>query len=156
MKKAWLILLLGVFLGTAAFTLMRHSPKKTSTSEIAWLKEEFHLNDEQFKIISQLHEAYKPVCLSMCGKIDKKDRELKQLLAATNRVTSEIEKLLSESAAVRTDCQKMMLEHFYQISAVMNPHEATRYLAWVQSQTVVSKPLVPTGRSVGRHDGTRH
>jgi hypothetical protein len=63
--------------------------------------------------------------------------ELAQLLAATNTITPEIEKALAESALLRADCQKKMLQHFYDVSRTMQLEQGKRYLAWVQKQTVL-------------------
>ena len=64
--------------------------------------------------------------------------ELKRLLANTNAVTPEIQKTLAEAAQLRADCQKEMLQHFYDVSRTMPPEQGKRYLAWVQRSTVLS------------------
>jgi hypothetical protein len=61
---------------------------------------------------------------------------LRALLAGTNTVTPEIEKKLAEIAQLRAQCQKNMLEHFYEVSRAMPAEEGRRYLDWIQDQTL--------------------
>jgi hypothetical protein len=145
MKRAWFILIAGLVLaggayagfyyaGTGCCAGMRHSPKP----ELAWLKEEFHLSDPEFARIFQLHESYLAGCAERCRLIDEKNEHLKHLLAATNTLTPEIEKALTETALLRAECQKKMLEQFYEVSRTMPANQGKRYLEWVQAQTVLS------------------
>jgi hypothetical protein len=145
MRKPLLILLAGLavaalgycgvyYAGTASCCHMA----KGNTPELAWLKQEFHLSDVEFKRVSEMHESYLSGCAERCRRIDRKNQELAQLLAGTNTITPEIEKALSESALLRADCQKKMLQHFYDVSRTMPADQGKRYLAWVQQQTVSS------------------
>jgi hypothetical protein len=145
MRRPWLILLAGFaaaglafasvyFAGTAGHHRLEHS----QSPELAWLKDEFHLSDTEFARVSQMHEEYLVGCAERCRQIDEKNRELARLLAATNTVTPAIEQLLLDSARMRAQCQQKMLEHFYAVSRTMPPAQGQRYLAWVQSQTIVS------------------
>ena len=76
-------------------------------------------------------------CAERCHQIDLKNQELARLLAATNNVSPEIEKALGEAAQLRAQCQSQMLAHFYTVSRTMPPEQSQRYLAWVQSQTLL-------------------
>jgi hypothetical protein len=145
MKRPWVILLAGLaiaglayagvyFAGTAGHCCLQHS----QAPELAWLKAEFHLSDDEFARITQMHEQYLAGCAERCRQIDEKNGELARLLAATNTVTPAIEQLLRESAQMRAQCQQKMLEHFYAVSRTMPPAQGQRYLAWVQGQTIVS------------------
>lgn len=112
--------------------------QKTDSPELAWLKVEFHLNDADFTRICRTHESYLAGCAERCRLIDEKNAHLKQLLAATNTVTPEIERTLLEAAQLRAECQRKMLEEFYEVSRSMPAEQGKRYLAWVQGQTVLS------------------
>ena len=120
--------------GTANCCHMEHG----KTPELAWLKQEFHLSDTEFKRITEMHEAYLSGCAERCRRIDQQNAEVARLLAATNTITPEIEKALKQSALLRADCQTKMLQHFYDVSRTMPPEEGKRYLAWVQQQTIPS------------------
>jgi hypothetical protein len=102
-----------------------------------WLKQEFHLSDAEFNRISQLHEQYLAGCAERCHRIDLKNEELTHLLAATNAITPQIQQTLADSAQLRAQCQAMMLQHFYEVSRTMPPDQGRRYLAWVQSKTLL-------------------
>jgi len=138
-----LILAAGLAVGVLAYAGVYHARTAAScclidstTPELAWLKKEFQLSDAEFARITQLHEQYLAGCAERCHRIDLKNMELAQLLAATNAVTPEIERALAEAAQLRADCQKNMLEHFYNVSRTMPAEQGKRYLEWVQSKTL--------------------
>jgi hypothetical protein len=120
------------FSATAGLRAERHA----GAPELQWLKQEFKLGDAEFQRISELHAGYLPKCQEMCGRIAARNEELRQLLARTNTVTPEIERKLTEVAALRAECQRNMLEHFYAVSRAMPPEEGRRYLDWIQRQTL--------------------
>ncbi len=145
MKRGLLILVFGLIAAAAAYgciyltcTASVRNMQQGDKPELAWLKAEFNLNDAEFKRVSELHVAYLPQCAEMCRQIDAQNLRLKQLLAATNRVTSEIEAAITESSRLRSECQRQMLEHFYEVSRTMPPEQGRRYLAWVQDKTFLS------------------
>jgi len=153
MKRLWLILLAGLVVGLLAYTgfylratSVQRSLQQSPYPELAWLKTEYHLTDAQFAAVVRLHEAYRPKCAEMCGRIDAQNAKVQQLLAATNAVTAEIKDALAEAARLRVECETAMLEHFYETSRQMSPEQGKRYLAWVQSETLLPGKMVPTAR----------
>jgi len=145
MKRAWLIILAGLALAGGAYwgsyraaTANCHAMETSKEPELTWLKSEFHLSDAEFARVSALHEEYLAGCAERCQRIDEKNAYLKQLLASTNAITPEIEKVLSDAALLRAECYKKMLDHFYKVSRTMPPEEGKRYLAWVQEKTIMS------------------
>jgi hypothetical protein len=153
MKRPWLLLICGwlaaAVAGFAAYyagTACCRNLEASQTPELAWLKAEFHLGDTEFARISKLHESYLAACAERCRKVDEKNMELRELLARTNAVTPEIAKVLGEAAQLRADCQKEMLQHFFEVSQTMPPEEGRRYLAWVQARTL----------SANTHTGMHH
>jgi len=145
MKRPALILFAGLALAALAYCGIYYTGtanccrmERGQTPELAWLKQEFHLSDAEFARVSEMHEEYLAGCAERCHRIDLKNQALAQLLAATNHITPEIEKALAESALLRAECQSKMLQHFYDVSRTMPPEQGQRYLAWVQSKTVLS------------------
>jgi hypothetical protein len=144
MKRTLLILVSGLALAVLAYAGVYHTRTaagscclmESKNPELSWLKKEFHLSDAEFTRISQLHEQYLAGCAERCRRIDEKNQELATLLAATNTVTPQIEKALADTAQLRADCQKQMLQHFYNVSRTMPPEQGKRYLDWVQSRTL--------------------
>jgi hypothetical protein len=142
-KRPLIILLSGLLLGFAGFavpylsaTSASRALEKSEQPGLEWLRSEFHLSPQEFKRISELHQGYKPECQRFCALIAERDAELQRLIAETNRVTPEIEKLLQEKSNLRRDCQATMLKHFYNVSQAMPSHEGKRYLVWVQKHTL--------------------
>jgi len=145
MKKGLFILLLGLAVAAAAYgcvyfacTSSARRLAQGSKPELAWLREEFNLSDSEFKRISELHAAYLPKCAEMCGQVDAQNQRLRALLAATNQMTAEIESAIAERARLRGQCQRNMLEHFFQVSRAMPPEQGRRYLEWVQDKTCLA------------------
>jgi len=141
MKRGVFILLLGLAVGAAAYgcvycTGMSSARvlERSERPELAWLKEEFHLSDAEFKRVSDLHAGYLPQCREMCKKIDAQNDQLQKLLGSATNATLEIDAALVEGAQLRSQCQRMMLRHFFQVSQTMPPEQGRRYLAWVKEK----------------------
>lgn len=107
-----------------------------ATDDLAWLRLEFSLNDDQFNEIRRLHEGYLPVCQAFCQQIDGRKRDLQSALDASTNAPAAIESLLVEIGTVRARCQAAMLEHFRQVSQVMPPAQGRRYLLEMQRLTL--------------------
>jgi len=150
-KRLWLILLGGVVAGLIAYaciylhaTSVQRSVEQSAHPELAWLKTEYHLSEAQFAQVAQLHDAYLPKCAAMCARIDEQNAKVQELLAATNAVSPEIKEALAETARLRAECETAMLQHFYETSRPMPPEQGKRYLAWVQSKTLLPGQMIPT------------
>ncbi|HWX23070.1 MAG TPA: periplasmic heavy metal sensor [Candidatus Binatia bacterium] len=142
MKKGLLILVLGLVVATAGFASfyylgttscrgMMQQPKP----ELAWLKQQFHLSDQEFARVSQLHDAYLPQCAARCQRIQEENAKLRDLFTQATDLTPEIQNLLAERAKMRADCEAEMMKHFLAVSRTMPPEQGRRYLAWVEQQT---------------------
>ena len=143
MKRAWSIVLAGLLVGVLAYGaayFVCSAPSRhlaaSPTPELAWLQKEFQIPDAEFARITKLHEAYSTACAERCRRIDAKNAEIRNLLAATNAVTPQIEAELHEAAMIRAECQQAMLQHFYEVSQTMPPAQGRRYLDWVISRTL--------------------
>lgn len=150
MMRPWNIALLGIACALAGFiafygsrTAEYRKLEAECGPELAWIKKEFRLADDEFERVKKLHEAYKPVCAEMCRQVDEQNRELARLLQTAQGVTPEIEKVLGRAAAIRKECQTAMLTHFFRVSQAMPPEQGHRYLAWMHEQT-----LIPTHESM--------
>lgn len=142
MLRSITILAAGLAVGGAAYlclysaaTSSRREMLQGKNPELLWLKKEFNLSDAEFERVSRLHEGYLPQCAEMCQRIEAKNAALRQSLAQTNVLTAEIERQLEEASQLRLECQKRMLQHFYEVSRTMKPEPGKRYLAWVQERT---------------------
>jgi hypothetical protein len=150
MKRAWFIAIGGLFVAFAAYacvflagTSAQRAVANSDKPALAWLQQEYQLNDAQFARLCEVHDAYRPKCMEMCRMIDAKNAEIETLLAATNVITPEIRKALVEAAEIRAECQANMLEHFYSVAQTMPPEQGKRYLAWVRQETMKSAQMMP-------------
>ncbi len=150
MKRSWIIFLSGVALAVTAyllfFSLATRPGLPESAPELAWLKTEYQLSDAQYTRVCKLHAEYAPQCREMCRRIDRQNLKLQQLLAGATALTPEIERALAEAAQLRTECQTMMLKHFFEIGRFMPPEQGRRYLAWMQAQTLIATNHPPSAR----------
>lgn len=143
MRRAWIILISGLAAAAFGYFAFYHlcmadarNMERSETPELAWLKAEFHLDAAECKRITALHKSYLEGCMDRCRMIDGKNEALKAMLARTNAVTAEIQQALAEAAQLRSECQKQMLQHFYEVSQSMPPEQGRRYLAWVHERTL--------------------
>jgi uncharacterized membrane protein len=143
MKRASFVLVGGLVLALAGYaasyfigSTQCRCMTRSATPELAWLQTEFHVSDADFARVAQLHENYRADCAERCRRVDAKNSELRDLLAATNAITPAIERTLQEAAQLRAHCQTEMLKHFYAVSRTMPPEQGRRYLAWVTSRTL--------------------
>ena len=96
-----------------------------------WLRKEFSLNQEQSARIMGLNAEYGPKCEDMCARITQTDSRLAGLIESSRTITPEIREALAESDRVQTECRLKMLEHFYEVAAVMPEEKRKKYLDMV-------------------------
>jgi hypothetical protein len=152
MKRGLLILGLGVagmaaaYVGTYHLGTARHrAMMRTERPELAWLRHEFNLGDDEFKRVSELHDDYLPQRIENYRRIDALNDRLADFIAGSTHVTPELEKLLGERAQIRAACQAEMLRHFFEISRTMPPEQGKRYLAWARENTCIREQPPASG-----------
>jgi len=115
--------------------------------ELAWLKDEFNVNDAELGRISQLHDAYMPDCAEMCRDIDAVNTELKGLVARSGVLTPEIEERLLEAARLQVECRKRMIVYFFEVSRSMPSEQGERFLV-----TMCEGTFLPSHQMAGAID----
>lgn len=135
MKKGLLFLVLALAAGVAAFFVTRSHQQAVhkevlldSLPELAWLRVDLKLTDDQFAKASELHLAYRPTCVTMCRNIADAQTRLEALARDARRMTPELEAAIQESARVHAQCRANMLEHLYQTADLLDDKQAARYL----------------------------
>lgn len=129
---------LGVF--CLSFFCVRHFAQKTEaveTDELGWLQREFSLSPQEMAKVRELHEGYRPHCRKMCNLIAAKQAELDTVLQKSTAVTPEVRQKISETAALRGECETAMLEHFFEVSRAMPEAQGKRYLEEMRRLTLV-------------------
>jgi hypothetical protein len=155
MKKGLLILLAAIVAGVLAFFLSRgqlppahQSVLLDSMPELAWLRTDLKLTEEQFSKVEQLHRDYRPLCAEMCRRIRESEAAVAKLASTQGSMSDELIRAIENHGHVIASCKRSMLEHMYHTASVMNEHQAQRYLE-------VSLPLALD--SASRHTTTsRH
>lgn len=135
MKRGLLIIMLALAAGGATFWVTRSHQQTThqqvlldSMPELAWLKGELNLNNEQFAKAIALHAGYRPRCVAMCRNIAAARAKMEFLARTSHGMTPELAAALREHARVQAECRQRMLEHLYQTAALMDEKQAARYL----------------------------
>jgi len=165
MKRSLVIALLGVGLAGASYGFLVGNRavairelERTYGPELAWIRTEFELDDATFERVRLLHEAYKPVCATLCSRIDAQHQRLTQLMKSAEGVTPEITRVVTEANTLRAQCQTEMLRHFFEVSRAMPAEQGRRYLAWMHSQTLAPShaSMVPQVGGAANHDQHVH
>lgn len=145
MKKGLLIFVLALVTGIAAFYVTRvhcHSERKgvllDSMPELAWLRLELKLSDDQFSKATKLHVAYRPTCEMMCRNIAEAHTKLETLARSGHCMSPELTEAIRDHARVHAECQQKMLEHLYQTAALFDDKQAARYLETMVPQALDS------------------
>lgn len=160
MTRAIFILFLGLVVGALAFYGMRKAPQPGSTvitrdgesrlPELAWLKRELKLTDEQLEKVAKAHEAYRPTCEALCKKVMVSHARIKELARPSTPVSPELEAALTEHALLHVECQKAMLMHLHQTASLMSPEQAQKYLDALLPE-VIELPLEPGSEAHAHH-----
>lgn len=133
--RVLLLLSLAAAAGFAAFFATRsyreaqsHAILLDQMPELAWLRRELRLTDEQYAAVRKLHLDYRPKCESMCRRIADAAQQAESLAAANRQLTPELDAALRRCGEVHADCRRAMIEHLYQTAAVLDQEQAKRYL----------------------------
>jgi hypothetical protein len=152
-------LALGMVLFGGSYAVSRHVGERCLTqpgNDLAWLRQEFHLNDAEMARIQKLHEGYLPQCAEMCQKIAAKQMEVGAALNGATNVTPVARQKLAELAALRAQCQAQMLRHFIEVSQTMPPEQGRRYLAEMQRITLGLHEQTEQSMSISAGDRHGH
>lgn len=135
MKKGLIFLAVALLAGGMAFCFMRsrkiaerQGSLLDSMPELAWVRTDLKLTDEQFTKVSDLHVGYRPKCMEMCRAISEAHEKIERMAGKSREFSPELEAALREHAEIHVQCQAAMLKHIYQTAAAMDEKQASRYL----------------------------
>lgn len=135
MKKGLLILAAAMMAGILAFFLSRGqrtaetgSVLLDSLPELAWLRTDLELADEQFSKVEKLHLDYRPVCAEMCRRIAESEAAVAKLAGTQGGMSNDLAQAIENHGRVIAACKRSMLEHLYQTASLMDERQARRYL----------------------------
>ncbi len=117
--------------GVSHWLLMRRAPQDhhaAAGDPLAWMQQEFRLDDATFAKVKALHTAYAPVCADLCLAIAKANTRVRDLTAQSRTMTPELADAIREAQLRQADCRTAMLRHIYETAALLPPDAAPRYL----------------------------
>jgi hypothetical protein len=148
MRRGALVLLLGVAVGvTAHLAYFRmHEPSEPGSlpDELAWMKGELGLSDEQFARISELHQASSPRLRALAAQVAQMQAEFaafEKTRLTTDRVDFvEFARFVEVRRAVSEQCLDSTRRLVLAAASEMTPSQRERYMG------IVSTAEPPTRR----------
>ncbi|PTY03808.1 hypothetical protein DB347_21510 [Opitutaceae bacterium EW11] len=128
MKRYAVVLIVALVACAASFGLTRRLSRPDTGDQMAWLRHEFHLNDEQAAQITQLNAAYEPICANHCERIAAARDRLRTLEIEGKKNGPEYEAATADWNALRAECSRATRQQLERVAAVMSPDEGRRYL----------------------------
>jgi hypothetical protein len=142
-RPAFIILAVLVAAVAAYFLCYRMATRETremmaadAGDGIAWLRQEFALDEEQMRAISALQADYEPRCMEMCARILAVNQRIEKLLPASSAMTPELKAELEEASRVQAECRAATFSQALAVSAHMAPDQAVRYRAMIAARVL--------------------
>ena len=141
MNRTVLMLLFGVLVGLGAHTVyfQLHRPAGLDSLEgqLAWMKDELKLSDEQFARIKELHEASSPRLRALAADVARMQSEF-AAFENTRRTADRVDFVeFAQFVETRRNINRQCLESTRQLvlasAGVMNPAQRVQYLGLVAS-----------------------
>jgi len=109
---------------------MQSRAQNGAPDALAWIRNDFRLDDAQIKRIEQMHGAFAVVCAGHCSEIRRARAALAEA-RAQNRPADEIAALETHIAQVDATCRASMTAYLQQVAAVIGGNEGRRFLETV-------------------------
>lgn len=129
MKRLLLILVAAVALCAIACVVVYTVNTRMPPEE--WVGKRLGLHGDALEAFTQAHNRYAATCAEMCVRIRASDERLTALILSNRQVTPEVEAAVAESDALRNECRRNMLAHFYQVATMLPPAQEEEYLRMV-------------------------
>lgn len=139
MKRLFLVLILAV-VAVGAYILYFHHKVNDDENEQQWLKREFALSDAQLAAIERLERDYRPICDGHCADYMAAHARMEALLAQNAVWRPEMAQAMEALYRSQMECHQDMLKHAYDVSAVMAPDQAHRYLSMILGRLALTAP----------------
>jgi predicted Zn-dependent protease len=145
MKRPFFFFALALVAAIAGFSVTQRLQRDRLPDEMAWLRTEFSLTDNQAREIARLHDAYRPVCAEHCRRIMEARERLDQLEHNGKSDTTDYASARANWDALCSECMRATQQHLEAVAAKMPPESAQRYLALVGSKLTRQEPGHPFG-----------
>jgi hypothetical protein len=139
MKRSALVLVLGVAVGLAShlvfFHLHQPADPESITGQLAWMKQELHLTDEQFARISALHQASSPRLRALSAQVAQMRAEF-AAFERTRRTTDHVDFIefahfVEQRRSINQECLDSTRRLVLASANEMNSRQRERYLGIV-------------------------
>ena len=122
--------------GGSHWWLMRRGVEKPAPAAdpLAWIQQEFQLDDAVFARVKALHQAYEPKCAEMCLRIARSNGRARTFTEQSRSMTPELAAAISEAELSHAECRTALLTHIYETAVLMPPAAAQRYLEVVTAR----------------------
>jgi hypothetical protein len=139
MRRGALVLLLGAAIGVGSHVLFfrLHQPADPHTldGQLAWMRQELHLSDEQFARISELHQASSPRLQALAAQVAQMRTEFAAFERArktTDRVDFiEFAHFVEVRRAINRECLDSTRQLVLASANEMTPRQREQYLGIV-------------------------
>jgi Spy/CpxP family protein refolding chaperone len=148
MKRTLLVLTLGMVAGVAAhlgwFQLRQPCGGDQLECQLAWMKTELKLTDEQFARIHALHEASSPQLTALAARVARMRNEyaaFEQARLTTDQVDFvEFARFVEAQRAVDYECLASSRQLVAAASGILTPIQRERYLGLLPPALAVGVP----------------
>jgi hypothetical protein len=139
MKRGLLVLLLGAAVGVAAHTVFfrLHQPPNPGSldGQLAWMKAELRLSDEQYARIRELHEASSPRLRALAAQVSQMQEEFaafENTRRSTDRVDFiEFAQFVEARRNVNRECLASTRQLVLAAASEMTPGQRAHYFGIV-------------------------
>lgn len=141
MNRTFLILLLGVAVGVGAhvgyFQLHRPAGTESLEGQLAWIKDELKLSDQQFAQVKELHEASSPRLRALASEVARMQAEF-AAFENTRRTSDRVDFIeFAQFVETRRNINRECLESTRRLvlatADVMTPEQRAHYLGIVSA-----------------------
>ncbi len=129
MKRVLFILLIA--LGASALACVVAYKCNMQVRPEEWVAHRLSLRGKAREDFTAVHNRYAATCEEMCARIRESDEQLSRLILSSSQMTPEIEAAMARSDALRNECRRNMLAHFYEVASLLEPGKREAYLQMV-------------------------
>jgi hypothetical protein len=149
MKRGALVLLLGLAVGVAShlvyFRIHRPFDANTLDGQLAWMKSELQLSDDQFARIKELHQASSPRLRALAAQVSQMQSEF-AAFENTRRTSDKVDFIeFAQFVQVRRNIDKECLDSTRRLvlaaASEMNPSQREHYFGIVAATNPQISPL---------------
>lgn len=106
-----------------------------------FLRKEFHLDAAQAEQLERLDVGYRPKWTELARRLETSEERLVQLIEANRAMSPELDAALHDFERLRLEAQRTMLAHVYEVSRIMSPSQARRYVSWM-TKRITAEPAI--------------